>query len=62
MFLSPVARQDELDKAVKQIDRDVIGAQGGASNLADLDRLFFHATNTISVDSGCQKVHMNSHH
>jgi NAD(P)-dependent dehydrogenase (short-subunit alcohol dehydrogenase family) len=33
-------RQDELDKAVKQIGRNVIGVQGDVSNLADLDRLY----------------------
>ena len=33
-------RQDELDKAVKQIGRNVVGVQGDVSNLADLDRLY----------------------
>jgi NAD(P)-dependent dehydrogenase (short-subunit alcohol dehydrogenase family) len=33
-------RQSELDKAVKQIGRNVIGVQGDVSNLADLDRLY----------------------
>jgi NAD(P)-dependent dehydrogenase (short-subunit alcohol dehydrogenase family) len=33
-------RQSELDKAVKQIGKDVIGVQGDVSNLADLDRLY----------------------
>jgi NAD(P)-dependent dehydrogenase (short-subunit alcohol dehydrogenase family) len=33
-------RQNELDKAVKQIDRNAIGVQGDVSNLADLDRLY----------------------
>jgi NAD(P)-dependent dehydrogenase (short-subunit alcohol dehydrogenase family) len=33
-------RQDELDKAVKQIGRNVMGVQGDVSNLADLDRLY----------------------
>jgi NAD(P)-dependent dehydrogenase (short-subunit alcohol dehydrogenase family) len=33
-------RQNELDKAVKQIGRNVIGVQGDVSNLADLDRLY----------------------
>ena len=28
-------RQDELDKAAKQIGRNVIGVQGDVSNLAD---------------------------
>jgi NAD(P)-dependent dehydrogenase (short-subunit alcohol dehydrogenase family) len=33
-------RQDELDKAVKQIGKNVTGVQGDVSNLADLDRLY----------------------
>src|SRR5262249_48189711 len=33
-------RQSELDKAVKQIGRNVMGVQGDVSNLADLDRLY----------------------
>ena len=33
-------RQDELDKAVKQVGRNVIGVQGDVSNIADLDRLY----------------------
>jgi NAD(P)-dependent dehydrogenase (short-subunit alcohol dehydrogenase family) len=33
-------RQDELDKAVKQIGRNVVGVHGDVSNLADLDRLY----------------------
>src|SRR5918994_4450673 len=34
-------RQSELDKAVKQIDKNNIsGVQGDDSNLADLDRLY----------------------
>ena len=32
-------RQNELDKAVKQIGKNVTGVQGDVSNLADLDRL-----------------------
>jgi NAD(P)-dependent dehydrogenase (short-subunit alcohol dehydrogenase family) len=32
--------QNELDKAVKQIGKNVIGVQGDVSNLADLDRLY----------------------
>jgi NAD(P)-dependent dehydrogenase (short-subunit alcohol dehydrogenase family) len=32
-------RQNELDKAVKQIGRNVIGVQGDVTNLEDLDRL-----------------------
>jgi NAD(P)-dependent dehydrogenase (short-subunit alcohol dehydrogenase family) len=31
-------RQNELDKAVKQIGRNVMDVQGDVSNLADLDR------------------------
>ena len=33
-------RQDELDKAVKQIGRNVMGVQSDVSNIADLDRLY----------------------
>ena len=33
-------RQDELDKAVKQIGKNVTDVQGDISNLADLDRLY----------------------
>ena len=33
-------RQDELDKAVKQIGRNAMGVQGDVSNLADLDKLY----------------------
>lgn len=33
-------RQNELDKAVKQIGKNVTGVQGDVSNLADLDRLY----------------------
>jgi NAD(P)-dependent dehydrogenase (short-subunit alcohol dehydrogenase family) len=33
-------RQDEVDKAVKQIGKNVIGLQGDVSNIADLDRLY----------------------
>jgi NAD(P)-dependent dehydrogenase (short-subunit alcohol dehydrogenase family) len=33
-------RQSELDAAVKQIGKNVIGVQGDVSNLADLDRLY----------------------
>jgi NAD(P)-dependent dehydrogenase (short-subunit alcohol dehydrogenase family) len=33
-------RQNELDKAVNQIGKNVIGVQGDVSNLADLDRLY----------------------
>ena len=33
-------RQEELDKAVKQIGRNVMGVQGDVSNLADLERLY----------------------
>jgi NAD(P)-dependent dehydrogenase (short-subunit alcohol dehydrogenase family) len=33
-------RQDELDKAVKQIGRNVMSVQGDVSILADLDRLY----------------------
>jgi NAD(P)-dependent dehydrogenase (short-subunit alcohol dehydrogenase family) len=33
-------RQSELDEAVKQIGKSVLGVQGDVSNLADLDRLY----------------------
>ena len=33
-------RQNELDKAVKQIGKNVTDVQGDISNLADLDRLY----------------------
>lgn len=33
-------RQEQLDKAVKEIGRNVTGVQGDAGNLADLDRLY----------------------
>ncbi|MFY9794288.1 MAG: SDR family NAD(P)-dependent oxidoreductase, partial [Candidatus Nitrosopolaris sp.] len=33
-------RQSELNKAVKQIGKNVTGLQGDVSNLADLDRLY----------------------
>jgi NAD(P)-dependent dehydrogenase (short-subunit alcohol dehydrogenase family) len=33
-------RQDELDKAVKQIGRNAMGVQGDVSNVVDLDRLY----------------------
>jgi NAD(P)-dependent dehydrogenase (short-subunit alcohol dehydrogenase family) len=33
-------RQNELDKAITQIGRNVVGVQGDVSNLADLDRLY----------------------
>src|SRR5215471_7072106 len=33
-------RQDVLDKAVKEIGRNVTGVRGDAANLDDLDRLF----------------------
>ena len=33
-------RQSELDKAVKQIGKNVTGVQSDVSNLADLDRLY----------------------
>jgi NAD(P)-dependent dehydrogenase (short-subunit alcohol dehydrogenase family) len=33
-------RQSELDRAVKQIGKNVIGVQGDVLNLADVDRLY----------------------
>jgi len=32
--------QERLDKAVKEISKNITGVQGDAGNLADLDRLF----------------------
>jgi NAD(P)-dependent dehydrogenase (short-subunit alcohol dehydrogenase family) len=33
-------RQEALDKALEQLEGDVIGIQGDTSSLADLDRLY----------------------
>jgi len=33
-------RQEQLDKAVKEIGRNVTGVQGDAGSLSDLDRLY----------------------
>jgi NAD(P)-dependent dehydrogenase (short-subunit alcohol dehydrogenase family) len=33
-------RQSQIDAAVRQIGKNVIGVQGDVSNLADLDRLY----------------------
>src|SRR5215467_1688274 len=33
-------RQDQLDRAVNQIGKNVTGVQGDVSNLPDLDRLY----------------------
>ncbi|MGA8873334.1 MAG: SDR family oxidoreductase [Candidatus Acidiferrales bacterium] len=41
-------RQEQLDKAVKEIGRNVTGVQGDASNLADLDRLYA----TVKAEKG----------
>ncbi|MEH2010045.1 SDR family oxidoreductase [Nostoc sp.] len=41
-------RQSELDAAVKEIGKNVIGVQSDASNLADLDRLY----TTIEQEKG----------
>jgi len=41
-------RQDLLDKAVREIDRNVTGVQGDVSNLADLDRLY----DTVKAEKG----------
>ena len=35
-----IAGQNELDKAVKQIGKNVTDVQSDVSNLADLDRLY----------------------
>jgi NAD(P)-dependent dehydrogenase (short-subunit alcohol dehydrogenase family) len=41
-------RQEQLDKAVKEIGRNVTGVQGDASSLADLDRLYA----TVKAEKG----------
>ena len=41
-------RQEQLDKAVKEIGKNVTGVQGDAGNLADLDRLF----DTVKKEKG----------
>jgi len=41
-------RQDQLDKAVREIGRNVTGVQGNVSNLADLDRLY----DTVKAEKG----------
>jgi NAD(P)-dependent dehydrogenase (short-subunit alcohol dehydrogenase family) len=41
-------RQDQLDKAVREIGRNVTGVQGDVSNLADLDRLY----DTVKAEKG----------
>ncbi len=41
-------RQDQLDKAVREIGRNVTGVQGDAGNLADLDRLY----DTVKAEKG----------
>jgi NAD(P)-dependent dehydrogenase (short-subunit alcohol dehydrogenase family) len=41
-------RQEQLDKAIKEIGKNVTGIQGDAGNLADLDRLF----NTVKKEKG----------
>jgi NAD(P)-dependent dehydrogenase (short-subunit alcohol dehydrogenase family) len=41
-------RQDKLDEAVKLIGKNVIGVQGDAANLADLDRLY----DTVKKEKG----------
>ena len=45
---SPAAAKERLDKAVKEIGKNVTGVQGDAGNLADLDRLF----ETIKKEKG----------
>ncbi len=45
-------RQPELDAAVKEIGKNVIGIQSDVSNLADLDRLYA----TIEQEQGCLDV------
>jgi NAD(P)-dependent dehydrogenase (short-subunit alcohol dehydrogenase family) len=41
-------RQEQLDKAIKEIGKNVTGVQGDAGNLADLDRLF----DTVKMEKG----------
>src|SRR5215510_9568112 len=41
-------RQDQLDKAVREISTNVTGVQGDVSNLADLDRLY----DTVKAEKG----------
>ena len=41
-------RQEQLDKAIKEIGKNVTGVQGDAGNLADLDRLF----DTVKKEKG----------
>jgi hypothetical protein len=63
LFLLPVAWQDELDKAVKQIGRNVVGVQGDVSNLADLDRLYATVKQQGRIDVLSQtRVLLNLHH
>ena len=44
--------QERLDKAVKEISKNITGVQGDAGNLADLDRLF----ETVKKEKGCIDV------
>ena len=41
-------RREQLDKAIKEIGRNVTGVQGDAGNLADLDRLY----ETVRAEKG----------
>ncbi len=41
-------RQEQLDRAVREIGRNVTGVQGDAGNLADLDRLY----DTVKAEKG----------
>jgi NAD(P)-dependent dehydrogenase (short-subunit alcohol dehydrogenase family) len=45
-------RQQELDAAVSQIEKNVTGVQGDIANLADLDRLYA----TVERQHGCIDV------
>ena len=59
-------RQDELDKAVEQIGRNVMGVQGDVSNMADLDRLYEtvkeqRGAKVESIFSSPTRVFSNSH-
>jgi NAD(P)-dependent dehydrogenase (short-subunit alcohol dehydrogenase family) len=47
-------RKPELDRAVKEIGRNVTGIQGDVSNLGDLDRLFAQIQRAKGkLDIGC---------
>jgi NAD(P)-dependent dehydrogenase (short-subunit alcohol dehydrogenase family) len=49
-------RQEQLDKAIKEIGRNVTGVQGDAGNLADLDRLFDTVKKERVTSTFCSRV------